>query len=152
MQKYNPKYNPIEGYSEGETLYQTFLDLSKAYDGISREKMLDILEKYGVGPKIRRILKTFWDNQVLAVKQNGFYGAPFTIGRGVTQGDIASPTIFNIVVDAVVRVVSNDLEEKENNLNMKIPTLNLYYEDDGYIAGCNSDRVQEALDLTTSLF
>ena len=31
------------------------------------------------------------------------YGCHFSTGRGVTQGDLLSLTIFNIVVDSVVR-------------------------------------------------
>ena len=32
----------------------------------------------------------------------GYYGADFKEARGVTQGYPLSPTIFNVVVDAVV--------------------------------------------------
>ena len=36
-------------------------------------------------------------------KAGGYYGAAFKGGRGVTQGDPLPPTIFNVVVDAVVQ-------------------------------------------------
>ena len=36
-------------------------------------------------------------------KSGGYYGTAFKGERGVTQGDPPSPTIFNVVVDAVVR-------------------------------------------------
>ena len=39
------------------------------------------------------------------MKIGRFYGQPFRTDRGVTQGDPVSPTVFNIVVDAVVRKV-----------------------------------------------
>ena len=38
-------------------------------------------------------------------KSGKFFGRPFGKDRGVTQEDPVSPTIFNIVVDAVVRAV-----------------------------------------------
>ena len=38
-------------------------------------------------------------------KVRRFYGQKFGTERGVTQGYPVSPTIFNIVVDAVVRAV-----------------------------------------------
>ena len=34
-----------------------------------------------------------------------FFGLPFKTERGVTHGGLVSPTIFNIVLDAVVREV-----------------------------------------------
>ena len=35
-------------------------------------------------------------------KAEGWYGHPFKMDRGVTQGDPVFPTIFNIVVDEIV--------------------------------------------------
>ena len=39
----------------------------------------------------------------MVARAGGYYGATFKGSRGVTQGDPLSPTIFNGVVDAVVR-------------------------------------------------
>ena len=36
-------------------------------------------------------------------RAGGYYGEAFKGARGVTQGDLLSPTICNVVVDAVVR-------------------------------------------------
>ena len=38
-------------------------------------------------------------------KSGKLFGRPFGMERGVTQGDLASPEIFNIVLDAMVRGV-----------------------------------------------
>ena len=38
----------------------------------------------------------------MAAQAGGYYGTAFKGARGVTQGDPLSPTIFNVVVDAVV--------------------------------------------------
>ena len=38
----------------------------------------------------------------MVARAGGYYGANFHRERGVTQGDLISPTIFNVVVDAVV--------------------------------------------------
>ena len=79
-----------------------FLDLTKAYDALDRSRCLYILEGYGVGPSPRRLLKTYWRRLTMVVRAGGYYGADFKGERGVTQGNLLSPTIFNVVVDTVV--------------------------------------------------
>ena len=41
-------------------MYVIFLDLRKAYDALDRSRCLDILEGYGVDPRSRRLLQTYW--------------------------------------------------------------------------------------------
>ena len=40
-------------------LYQIYLDLKKAYDALDRERTLDILAAYGVGPRMLALQKHF---------------------------------------------------------------------------------------------
>ena len=80
-----------------------FLDLHKAYDALDRSRCLEILEGYGVGPRSRRLLQTYWRRLMMVARAGGYYWTAFKGGRGVTQVDPLSPTIFNVVVDAVVR-------------------------------------------------
>ena len=80
-----------------------FLDLTKAYDTLDRSRCLGILEGYGVGPGARRLLHNYWRRLTMAARAGGYYGAAFKGARGVTQGYPLSPTIFNVVVDAVVQ-------------------------------------------------
>ena len=70
---------------------------------MDRDRCLEILAAYGVGPKMLRLIQFFWDNAVLACRAGGFYGEPFQANRGVTQGGPFSPRLFNIMVDAIVR-------------------------------------------------
>ena len=57
----------------------------------------------GVGPGARRLLRNYWRRLTMAARSGGYYGTCFKEERGVTQGDPLSPTLFNVVVDAVVR-------------------------------------------------
>ena len=85
-----------------EVLYVIFLGLHKPYDSLDRDRCLEILEGYGVGPRDRRILRLYWDMLLMVALGGGYYGTAFQGLRRVKQGDPLSPTILNVVVDAVV--------------------------------------------------
>ena len=83
----------------------------------------------------------------------------FGTGRGLTQGDSASPTIFNIVVDAVDAVVQAVLEEacslkeEQHGMGWAAGKRNLvFYADDGRIAGRDHDWVQDDLTVELAMF
>ena len=48
-------------------------------------------------------MATYWKRMTMVVRAGQNYGTGFKGEHGVTQGDPLSPTIFNVVVDAVVR-------------------------------------------------
>ena len=85
-----------------EPLFLIFLDLKKANDTLDRNQAMRILEGYGVGCNLRRIIQSIWDGNTMIPRQVGYYGKAFKERRGVRQGNIVSPLIFNIMVDAVV--------------------------------------------------
>jgi hypothetical protein len=83
-------------------VFEIFIDHKTAYDTQDRERTLEILERYGMGALNLQLLHQFWDRQLVVAKQGGHFGVAFPATRGVTQGDLVSPTIFNIVVDTIV--------------------------------------------------
>ena len=56
-----------------------------------------------MGPRSRRLLQTYSRRLTMVARAGGYYGTAFKGEHGVTQVDLLSPTIFNVVVDAVVR-------------------------------------------------
>ena len=82
---------------------------------MDRSRSLEILKGYGAGKCVRRLLREYWDKSTMVARAGGYYGTGFKGERGVTQGDPLSPTIFNVVVDAVVRHwVTMAIEAVEN--------------------------------------
>jgi exonuclease III len=126
-------------------LFQVFIDLKKAYDSVDRERVLHILCGYGVGPRLCTLIQQFWNQFILIPKSVGYYGTPFHPERGIPQGDITSPIIFNILVDCVLREWYRLLED---------PTiLSVYfYADDGRLSGYSPTAIQFGLDLFQDLF
>ena len=80
-----------------------FLELRKSYNNLDRSRILQTLEEYRVGPEIRGILDDFWLCQEVLTPQKGYHGPQFRDTRVTNQGRLASPTLFNLPVDGVVR-------------------------------------------------
>ena len=142
---------------EQSPLFKVFLDLKKAYDTLDRHRALEILEAYGAGPRMLRLLRRFWELQQVVARQNGFYGDPFSPSRGMTQGDVISPTLFNVICDSIIRywlfTVTSDPENAIDGLGTRITMHNaLFYADDGEISSRDPEWLQSAIDVLASLF
>ena len=57
-------------------------------NALDRYRCLGILEGYGMGPRALRLLRLYWARLRMVARVGGYYGAPFRIERGVTQGDL----------------------------------------------------------------
>ena len=66
---------------------------------------MEILWGCGLGKNLQRILERFWEAQTVVPRARVCYGCPFKTDWGVTQGETVSPTIFNIVVNVLVRSI-----------------------------------------------
>ena len=129
---------------KGRTLYQIYLDLRKAYDSVHREGVMALLEKYGVGPRIRRYIRKIWENQTFILRQKGFYSKPISVQRGMTQGGIESPIIFNLIIDAVLRRLREEEDFGGSDLS--------FYADDGLLESEEPRELQRDIDRAVELF
>ena len=84
-------------------------------------------------------------------KQAGFFGKPFHATRGVRQGDIVSPFIFNIVCDAIIREWGVQMSLIDTRQERK-ETKAQFYADDGLLTGEDDQMVQHALNIFTNTF
>jgi hypothetical protein len=101
-----------------------------------------------VGERILWLLTNFWNSLTIVAKQSGYHGEPFKSERGTMQGDIVSPTIFNVVINAVVRAWHNKLEEE----GLSDIVQAIFYADDGHLYSTNADALQRATNIIVDLF
>ena len=81
---------------QGQPLYIAFIDLTKAFDLVSRDGLFKILAKIGCPPILLSIIKSFHDDMQGIVQFDGNYSKPFSIRSGVKQGCVLAPTLFGI--------------------------------------------------------
>ena len=78
-----------------------FLDLVKAFDRVPRELLWQLLEKFGVPPKLVRLLKALHKHVIVKFEVEGLeHEVNCTIG--VKQGDILGPVLFIIFMAGVM--------------------------------------------------
>ena len=139
-----------------EVLYVIFLDLTKVYDALDRSRSLEILEGYGVGPRARRLLRAYWRKSTMVARAGGYFGTGFKGERGVTQGDPLSPTIFNVVVDAVVchwvMLAVEEAEMRGDRGREGRHQAALFYADDGIVASVDPCWLQWDFTTLVGLF
>ena len=84
-------------------LYLCFVDLQKAYDSVNRQALWAVLRRhYSLPDKFVRILEELHKDTRGAVRADGRVSGEFNISNGVRQGDVLSPTLFNLFLDAVL--------------------------------------------------
>lgn len=128
----------------GVTMYQIYLDLRKAYDSINRESVLALLQRYGVGPNVRRYISFIWEDQIFLLKQSGFFSDPISVDRRVTQGDTDSPIIFNVIIDAVLHRAQGEAAYGGSDQS--------FYADDGLLKNSDHRALQRDVDRMVELF
>ena len=84
-------------------LYLAFIDLTKAFDLVSRTGLFALLQKIGCPPKLLAMVTSFHDNMMGTVQYNGSSSDSFPISNGVKQGCVLAPTLFGIFFSLLLR-------------------------------------------------
>ena len=92
-------------------LYTVFVDLTKAFDTVSRPGLWILLQKAGCPPRIVSMIKAFNSGMTGRVFEGGEYSEPFEITNGAKQGCVLAPTLFGIIFAFMLRYAFNNLDK-----------------------------------------
>ncbi len=85
----------------------TFIDLTKAFDTVSREGLWQIIEKFGCPNKFITIIQQLHDGMMVTVLDDGDESEAFLVTNGVKQGCVLAPTLFGMVFPAMLTDASH---------------------------------------------
>lgn len=87
-------------------LYACFVDFKKAFDSIWHDGLLHRLLNYGIGGKMFRLIKNLYSKSSCAIKIDKYRTPFFKYLRGVRQGCILSPLLFNLFLNELPRTLN----------------------------------------------
>ena len=82
-------------------LYVCFIDYKKAFDRVYHHIIMEVLKKHGVDDKDRRIIQNLYYQQTASVQFGDEQSESFPIKRGVRQGCVLSPKLFNAYTEEI---------------------------------------------------
>ena len=123
-------------------LYLCFIDYSKAFDCVSHKELWNIMRDMGFPTHVVELISKLYEDQESAVRTSRGDTDWFEIGRGVRQGCILSPQLFNLYAEAIMREALEDFPGGVKIGGRRI--TNLRYADDTTLV-CGSKK--ELLDL-----
>ena len=91
-------------------LYMTFVDLTKAFDTVSRDGLWKIMVKFGCPPRYIAMSRQFHDGMQARVQNDGEYSEPFPVTNGVKQGCVMAPTLFSMMFSAMLTDAFQDVD------------------------------------------
>ena len=94
------------GRTSNTSLEICFIDLAKAYDSVDRVLLWEVLVRFGVRPRMIKVIRMFHNGMRACVQLDvGDFSAGFNVCQGLQQGCVLSPLLFNIFFAAVIIVV-----------------------------------------------
>ncbi|XP_032458024.1 uncharacterized protein LOC107981174 [Nasonia vitripennis] len=98
------------------------LDLEGAYDMVNLERLLAILMEIKIPSKLLRFVKNLIDNRELNAFYNGTKFNQGSTNKGLPQGAILSPLLFNIYIRALINMVSHNIKTLDwlDSLSLRI--------------------------------
>ena len=80
----------------------TFVDLTKAFDTVSREGLWKIMAKFGCPSKFIAMVPRFHDGMLARVQNDGEVSHPFLVTNGVKQCCVLASTLFSMMFSAML--------------------------------------------------
>ena len=112
-----------------KNIYFCFIDYDKAFDCVDHNKLWKILKEMGILDHLTCLLRNLYASQEATVRTGHGTTDWFQIGKGIHQGCILSPCLFNLYAEYIMK--NAGLEEAQAGIKVAGRNINnLRYADD----------------------
>ena len=99
-----------------KNIYFCLIDYAKAFDCVDHNKLWKILKEMGIPDHMTCLLRNLYAGQEATVRTGHGTTDWFQIGKGVCQGCILSPCLFNLCAEYIMR--NTGLEEAQAGIKI----------------------------------
>ena len=125
-------------------IYFCFIDYAKAFDYVDHNKLWTIQKEMGIPDHLTCLLRNLHAGQEATGRTGHGTTDCFKIGKGVRQGCILSPCLFNIYAEYILR--NAGLEETQAGIKIAGRNINnLRYADDTTLMAESEEEVKSLL-------
>ena len=104
-----------------KNIYFCFIDYAKAFDCVDHNKLWKIFQEMGIPDHLTCLLRNLYAGQEATVRTAHGTTDCFQIGKGVFQGCVLSPCLFNFYAEYITRNAGLD----EAQAGIKIARRNI---------------------------
>ena len=126
-----------------KNFYFCFIDYAKAFECVNHNKLWKILKEMGIPDQLTCLLRNLYEGQE-AIVRTGHGTDWFQIRKGVRQGCILSPCLFNLYAEYIMR--NTGLEEAQAGIKIAGRNINhLRYADDTTLMAESEEELKSLL-------
>ena len=127
-----------------KNVYFCFIDYAKAFDCVDHNKLWKILKDMGIPDHLTCLLRNLYAGQKATVRTGHRSTDWFQIGKGVRQGCILSPCLFNLYAEYIMR--NTGLDEAQAGIKIAARNINnLRYADDTILIAESEEELKSLL-------
>ena len=86
-----------------KNIYFCFIDYAKAFDCVGHNKLWKILKEMGISDHLTCLLRNLYAGQEATIRTEHGTTDWFQVGKGVRQGCVLSPCLFNLYAEYILR-------------------------------------------------
>ena len=125
-------------------VYFCFIDYAKAFDWVDHNKLWKILKEMGIPDHLTCLLRNLYSGQEATVGNGHGTTDWFQIGKGILQGCILSPCLFNLHAEYIMR--NAGLDEAQAGIKIAGRNMNnLRYADDTTLMAESEEELKSLL-------
>ena len=130
--------------SSRKNIYFCFIDYAKTFDCVDHNKLWKILKEMGIPDHLTCLLRNLYAGQEATLRTGHGTTDWFQVGKGIRQGYILSPCLFNLYAEQIMR--NAGLEEAQAGIKFARRNIsNLRHADDTTLMAESEEEIKSLL-------